>query len=277
MTLPLHTLRGRTNLAAFAPALLLIVLFSATPVNAQTNTGLPWASSFETGDFTEWNGYTRGDITLVEGSAADGRWASRINLVANTLNDNYYEHYFGDHVTTGLDRVDELYLQFYSKFESGYQWHTLYSHKIAIINLTDGMAWDRRYQVYVWVTPDGFYAVDYSDIDDWLFHPLAQNVGDPTPVVFDQWDKITLYVHQNTPGTSDGIVRLWINDELKLDYSGLDLRENTNFGMNKLILTSWSNPSGGNGVQWSDGWQLSEDPIGPQSRVRPNPPVLLDQ
>jgi len=242
---------------------------------AVAENGLPWSSSFESGDFSDWNGYVGGDVGLVSGSAIDGNWATRIDLIANTLNNNYVEHYFGDHIRIGLEKVDELYLQFYSKFESGYTWHDRQSHKIAIINLTDGVTSDRRYQVYVYVTPDGDYAIDHTDMDDWLFYGLPQNVGTSVPVRFDQWEKIKVYIRQNTVGNSDGIVRMWINDELKLDHSGLNLRENSGFGMNKLILTSYSNPSGGTGVQWSDAWSLSE--TDPDAAPVPNPPVLLPQ
>lgn len=65
-----------------------------------------------------------------------------------------------------------------------------------------------------------------------------------------QWDKLKLRVRLNTPGVAGGIVELWVNDELKLSYSNVNIRENTNYGINGFILSSYStDATGGNGTQ----------------------------
>ncbi|HHJ13730.1 MAG TPA: hypothetical protein ENJ79_05040 [Gammaproteobacteria bacterium] len=245
------------------------------PTLAAAATGLPWSSSFETGDTSEWNGFSRGNIQIIDGGASEGRYAARVDLVANTLNDNYLEHYFGDHRRTNLDKVEEVWLKFSSKFDPGYRWPSRQSHKIALLNLTDGVSSQRRYQVYVYVNPQGQYAIDHSDIGDWQFYGLSQNIGTPASVRFGQWDTLKLYVRLNTPGQADGIVRLWINDELKLDYTNLDLRETTDYGMNKLILSSYTSAQdGGSGRQWYDDWTLSETDPDAGTTAPPRPPVL---
>lgn len=243
------------------------------PASVFSASGLPWSSSFETGNLSEWNGYMAGSVQISAQDPQSGSYCVRIPLSAGTLNDNYLEHYFGDHARTGLDRVEEVYLQFHSKFSPGYTWPARQSHKLALLNLTDPVNGQRKYQVYVYVTSDGQYAVDYSHIDSWRFFGLAQNVGEPVSARFSEWDGLKLYVKLNTPGELDGIVKLWVNGTLKLDHRNLDLRENTSFNMNKLILSSYtSNQSGSDGVQWSDNWALSEnDPEG----IRPNSPVNL--
>jgi hypothetical protein len=252
-------------------------MFSVCGV-AHAVTGLPWSSGFETGDFSEWNGYKRGPtLTTSTANPAEGSYCATVQLSAGTLNNNYLEHYFGDHQRVSLDKVEELYLEFKSKFSSGYSWPERQSHKVALLNLTDGITSDRRYQVYVYVNNSGRYVVDHSYIDSWRFFGLSQNVGDPAYVRFDQWDKIKLYVRLNTPGASDGIVKMWINDELKLDYTDVNIREDSSFGVNKLILSSYtSHQSGSNGTQWYDDWRLSETDID-SSVAPPSPPVMEQQ
>lgn len=239
---------------------------------ASAATGLPWHSGFESGDTGEWNADRRGDIQIVTQDPQSGRYAARVPLTAGTLNDFFLGHHFGDHATVGGDKVEEVWLQMYSKFDSGYTWPSRQSHKMALFNLTDGNSWTRRYQVYLYVNPRGEYTIDHSDIDDWRFYGLSQNVGTPARVRFDQWDKLKMYVKLNTPGRADGIVRLWVNNQLKLEHTGLNLREGTSFGVNKVLLSSYtSHQSGGNGMQWYDNWIVSEtDPDG----APPSPPVL---
>lgn len=272
-------LARRNQQALGALCLLFAGLISImAPGIAAAQSGLPWHSGFESGDFSEWNGYSRGDVTISTQNPAEGNYSAYVPIVAGTLNDSYYEHYFGDHAITQLDRVDELYLSFSSKFDSGTVWPRAESHKMAILNITDGQSWNRRYQVYVFVDSNGRYSVDHSYIDSWRFMGLPQNVGAPTSVTFDQWDRLKLYVRLNTPGASDGIVRMWVNGELKVDYDDVNLREGTPYSMNKLILSSYtSHESGGNGVQWYDDWTLSEsDPDTDTTGSTPMPPTLLD-
>lgn len=237
------------------------------------DTGLPWSSGFETGDFSEWNGYIRGSVTVSTENPQHGSYSARIPLITDTLNDNYVEHYFGDHIRMGLKKVEEVYLRLYSKFDTGYVWPARQAHKIALLNLTNGIDYERHYQVYIYVNSIGEYVVDHSYIDTWQFFGLAQNVGSPATVRFDQWDKLILYVKLNTTDSPDGIVKMWINDVLKIDHSGLNLRESTSFGINKLILSSYTaNQSGSDGVQWHDNWMLSE--TDPDDNIAPSPPTL---
>lgn len=251
------------------------VILCLLPGFAFAQSGLPWHSGFETGDFSEWNGYANGDVSISSDNPAEGDYCANAPIVAGTVNDSYYEHYFGDHASTGLDRVDEIYLSFSSKFDEGYDWPQRSGHKLAILNITDGQSWSRRYQVYIFVDSNGNYSVDHSYIDSWQFMGLPQNIGSPTPVTFGEWERIKLHVRMNTPGVSDGVVRLWVNGELKVDYQSVNLREDTPYSINKLILSSYTtNESGGNGLQWYDDWTLAEtDPD--LSNSTPNPPDLF--
>lgn len=260
-TTPL-TARGVT----FALSILLSPLLSA-------QTGLPWSSGFETSDLSEWNGYDTGTVQVTSEFVSTESHSVYVELSANSLNNNYLEHYFGDHSQIGLEPVEEVYLKFDSRFDSGYRWPSRQGHKIALLNITDESG-QRRYQVYLYVDSGGRYVVDSSHIDSWTFYGLSQNVGTPATVRFDQWDTLKLYVRLNDPSQSNGIVRLWVNGALKMEYADRNLRGSTSFAMNKLILSSYTtNESGGSGIQRYDNWTLSEtDPDTGENSV-PSPPT----
>ncbi len=237
--------------------------------------GLPWSSDFESGDRREWNGDSHGTVNIVQTpDAPSGNRAARVNLRSGTTNDNFLGHHFGDFATERGDKVEEIWLTLSSKFDEGYRFPSRESHKIAIFNLTDGRSWTRRYQVYLWVNSRGEYAIDTSNIATWDFNGLYQNKGTPAKVRFGEWDKLKMHVKLNRPGRSDGVIKLWVNGELKLEHNNVNIRGNDNYGINKLILSSYtSDSSGGSGTQWYDAWTLSEeDPDA--GKAPPSAPVL---
>lgn len=218
-------------------------------------------SDFEEGDFSEWHGGATNGLSISTDDPRSGTYCARADLVAGHHGDvGYADYYFGDHNAVGGEKVTEAYLSLYSKFSSGYVWPSS-DQKIAIINLTNESG-ARQYQVYIYVNSQGQYVIDHSDIGDWRWTGYGQNIGTPVTVTGDSWDKLKLHVRLNTPGASDGEIRFWINDVLKASYSGIDLRENTDYGMNKLILSTWADASSGSdGVQcWDDIILSTQDP-----------------
>ncbi|MEW8628960.1 MAG: polysaccharide lyase [Candidatus Thiodiazotropha sp.] len=252
-----------------------------TTTTTSTSGTTLFQDTFESGNFNSWD-YVTGGMSIVSSGCAVGSRCVRTSLTGGTFNNYYGDFLFGDHASVRGDKVEEVYLTLHSKFDVGYTWANR-SQKIALLNLTDGVSNDRRYQVYLYVTPDGYYAVDHSYIDTWDFFRLAQNQGAAAPVRFGQWDALKLYVRLNDPGLSNGVVRLWINDELKISYSDVNIRRNTNYGMNKLIISTYTTGDGGsNGVQWHDDFLLTTaDPGstggggGTTINLAPNPPILL--
>ncbi|MBM9605736.1 polysaccharide lyase [Desulfopila inferna] len=231
---------------------------SNTPLEPIADTGLPWRATFESADFSEFNRSVTSNLAVSSDAPRSGTYCATAPLTRGTHSDNYADFVFGDFFNVNREKVEEVYLQLYSKFSSGYSWPSN-SQKIAIINLTDGQSSQRRYQVYVYVNRYGQYAVDHSYIDTWQFNGLPTNIGSPAAVVGDRWDKLKLFVRLNTPGASDGIVRLWVNDTLKIDYNNVDIRQRSNYGMNKLILSSYAtDSSGSNGRQWYDDLILAQ-------------------
>jgi hypothetical protein len=245
----------------------------ATIAGAQ-GTGLPFTSTFETGDFSEWDGFrnTTG-ATVVSTGCQSGR-CLRTPLISGTNSDTYGDFYFADHSSRGGTKVEELWLRVYSKFDPGLTFPS--GQKVAILNLTDGVSSERRYQVIVYVRSNGEFAVQTSDIATWRFYNHYQNQGTAAPARLGQWDKLKLHVRLNSPNATDGVLQLWVNDQLKLDERNVNIRFGTSIGMNKLILSTYAEPpSPSNGVEWHDSLTLSAtDPDGGGGTpTAPQPPT----
>jgi hypothetical protein len=252
-------------------AVALLGSLAVAAMNAQT-TGMPFTATFDAGNFNEWMGFRNmNNATLPDTGCVSGR-CLRIPFVPGTLNETYGDYYFADHQTVGGSRIEEVWVRLYSKFDTGTTWPG-YDQKILVLNLTDAGG-ARRWQVIVNVTA-GTYLVQHTDIDNWRFYNLDQNVGTPSPVRMGQWDKLKLQVRLNTPGQANGQVRLWVNDQLKTQRTDVNIRAGTSLGINKMIVGSYSNPPhNGTGVQWIDEVRLAAtDPDAGGGATPPSPPT----
>lgn len=243
-------------------------------------TRLPFSSGFETGNFSEWDGGLDETLVVTSDDSYSGQYSARSTMIAGQATDNYKDFYFGDHEIVGGDPVDGdgLWLRFYVKFDVGFNYGGAPLHKIALINFTDSNG-RRRYQLLINVlTETGEYMVEHlrwnADGSFGASLPgIIQDIGEPATVRYGQWDKIKLFALPNTPGQSNGIVRLWINDVLKADYTNVAMREDTQFNPNKLILSNYVTHTANEGQQWWDDFYLGEED--PDATPRPLPPTNL--
>lgn len=244
-------------------------------------TRLPFRSSFESGSFSEWNGGLDSTMTVTSSQATDGTRSAQSVMIAGQTTDNYKEYVFGDHPRVGGTPVTTsqgMWLTFDSKFDSGFQFASgAIVHKIAIVNFEDSNS-RRRYQLLLNVyVPERVYFFEHlvwnADGSFNRSNPgISQNVGTRAQVRLGQWDKFKIFIKPNTPGRADGVVKMWVNDVLKLDHSTISIRDNTNYNPNKLIMSNYVNTSTAAGIQRWDNWYLGETE--PGASVRPNPPVL---
>ncbi|MBW9256993.1 MAG: hypothetical protein K1566_00155 [Candidatus Thiodiazotropha sp. (ex. Lucinisca nassula)] len=259
----------------------LLLLVSGSAYSVQ---GLPFTTSFESGDLSDWFWGNDANTTVINTTDAyDGNYCAQINYSATENWDNYLDYYFGDHVSIGShtrgEAANELWLKLSVKYDERFT--PSGKQKLALVNYTNGTDSQRRYQVIVY-NYQGEYAIEHSYINDWRFFLLPQNVGGAaSPVRPGQWDTLKVYFRNNTPGASDGIVRMWVNNVLKVEYTNVNLRESTNFNPNKLILSSWvdNRVTTENGIIYHDAYYLGEtDPdSGAPANAPPSPPVLLNQ
>ncbi|WP_129777700.1 heparin lyase I family protein [Peristeroidobacter soli] len=270
-----------TKTSSLAAALCLIGASLTTQPALSAAARLPFTSSFEAGTFGEWNGGLDSSMTVTSSMATDGRYSTQSVMTAGRSTDNYKEYVFGDNRRVGGEVADDgVWLTFDSRFDTGFHFADGAGvHKIAIINLEDVNDGRRRYQIIINVIPrNGEYFVDHlkwnADGSFGRTMPnVSQNIGTPATVRFGQWDKLKLYIKQNTLGQANGVVRFWVNGVLKGEHTDVQLRENVNVFPNKLIMSNYVTETTAYGTQRWDNWRLSEtDPDA--NAVRPNPPVL---
>lgn len=263
----------------FIPAALLAMLFSL-PLSAAE--GLPFSSSFETGDFSEWQGGLETTLAVTQEDASDGQYSARARMIAGQRTDNYKDYYFGDHqVVGGQPADDELWLQFSIKFDQDFIFgRDERIHKLAILNFTDGNGL-RRYQMIVNLMLPGetIFIENLLWNADRSFNKTVagyeQNMGAPVTIRRGQWDTIKMYMKLNTPGQRNGIVRFWVNGQQTMEYTDAHMRENSSYNPNKLILSNYVTDTDLSGYQWWDDFYLGEE--APQSAIAPpNPPILHD-
>lgn len=242
---------------------------------------LPFTSSFEAGDFSEWNGGLDASMSVSSSQASAGRYSAQSVMTSGQSTDNYKEFVFGDHPRVNGAAVSQstgLWLRLDTKFDSGFRFPSTGNvHKIAIVNFEDSSA-RRRYQliINVW-TANGEYFVEHLKWNEdrsfnRSFPGISQNVGTRSPVRYGQWDRLKLFIRPNTVGRADGLVQLWVNGELKANYPNLSIRESVNVNPNKLIMSNYVTQTTASGIQRWDNFYLGESD--PDGGVRPNPPVL---
>lgn len=259
-----------------------LVVVSSIGQSVLAATRLPFTSSFESGDFSEWNGGLDSTMTVTSQQATHGTRSVQSVMTFGRTTDNYKEFLFGDHPRVGGTPVSATagaWLRFDAKFDQGFTYGAGGNvHKVMTLNFEDENG-RRRYQLIINVyTPTNEYFIEHLKWNEdrsfnRAFPSITQNVGTPAPVRFGQWDRFTLFVKANTPGSANGIVRLWINDRLQAEYTNIPVRENTNYNFNKLLMANYVNGTTTNGTQRWDNFYLGEEPP-PERAVRPNPPRL---
>jgi len=264
-------------------ALLLLIAGSLAcsllPTQAGAAARLPFTSGFETGDFSEWNGGRDASLSVTDTSSCSGNYSARAVMTQGTPTDNYKDFYFGDHNTVGgAPASGGLWLELCTKFSQDFQFGNDNLHKIAIINFTDSNA-QRRYQIVlnIWVSTERFFIENLSWNADGSFGGAIaghnQNVGTPVSLRRGQWDRVRLYIRPNTPGQSNGIIRMWVNGVLKAEYTNSRMRGDTSFNPNKLILSNYAPATQTSGSQYWDDFYLGETEPGAQL-APPNPPTI---
>ncbi|MCW9014599.1 MAG: polysaccharide lyase [Gammaproteobacteria bacterium] len=242
---------------------------------------LPFSSSFEGGNFSEWSGGPDSSLIVTNEDASSGSFSARAQMVNGQATDNYKDYYFGDHLVVGGEPADdELWLEFDSKFDTNFMFGQNEDiHKIAILNFEDENG-RRRYQLVINILLPGetYFIENLSWNADRSFNKTvdaySQNTGSPTQLNRGQWENIRMFVKLNTPGQHNGVIRFWLNDSLIIEVTDAYMREATNYNPNKLILSNYVTDTDVIGYQRWDNFYLGEQ--APAEIVRPMPPILHD-
>jgi hypothetical protein len=249
---------------------------------SHATTALPFTSDFETGDLSEWDGGQSASLSVTSQGSYIGTHAARAVMTPGSTTDNYQDYYFGDHVVVGgTPPTNGIWLKFAFKFEADFNFGNASFHKIAIVNYEDSTP-RRRFQIILNIqqSTGQFFLEHLKWNADRSFGGccpgLPQNVGIPVMPRISQWDIIKIYIRSNTPGQSDGIVRMWINNSLQTEYTDVAIRQDTTLFPNKLILSNYVTTTEADGAQLWDAFYLGDtdpdsiDPI-------PKAPVLFQE
>jgi hypothetical protein len=256
-------------------------LFLQAIAPAQAASRLPFTSSFETGNFSEWGGGLEASMSVTTTDATQGRYSTQAVMTSGQTADNYKEYLFGYHPrTNGGEPVSVergIWLQFDSKFDAGFRFGTSAPvHKVALINMEDENS-RRRYQLIIDVwTATRQYGIEHLKWNaDRSFNSglpgISQNIGTPAQASIGSWDRLKLFIKPNTRGNADGIVRLWVNGVLKAERTNVAVREDTDYLPNKLLMVNYVTDTTTAGTQRWDNFYLGE--TDPGAQVRPMPPV----
>ena len=256
---------------------------TSTPVTVTVNNSQEaYTILYET---WEQNNINNWDDDIVVGDThidTDPVYAGTYAIKMESSNSGNYVHFFGDHPGVDGEMVTDVTLEEYHYFSPGFQWPealklwlmNCFESWGAGYNLAEGQgkphAW-APYYMTTWVNNRGELAGQLVRADGLggtgaLWQNYYQNLGSPVSLSPGTWNKIKIRLKLNTPGSINGIYQIWINDELKCNYSNMNYRGTySNYGWNHLMKSMDAYPAHPQS-QW-----ISRDNIHIFSGVEPAP------
>ena len=172
---------------------------------------------------------------------------------------------------------DHVFARWYHKFEDGFAG---FPPKVARIRYRPRSGdWKSIFAVHFWIE-DGEVVADVlarnsSQANDAGWLPIARSgffLDDPENA--GRWICFEMEVKLNTPGETDGLYRFWADDELIVERTGVDLRGNTNYKINEIMLDCyWNGGSPKAQNRYYDDFVISTSKIGP---INPTSTTVTD-
>jgi hypothetical protein len=202
----------------------------------------------------------------------------------------------------GFPGVDEIYMRWYRKYQDGYRWGCRSSKNNGVYavaaqkGVTEACVQPTGYDKFSFRVqderrgssggqPGEFFGALYS------YHPHADNGGcgewysqNQGGVKYQQpgkWYSYEIYIRANTVDESNGVLKMWIDGELRGHEEGLTLRFTDQLKINQVYLYG---STGGcdtpyTQMVWDDNLVLATEYIGPMVTTpqadRLNPPTNL--
>lgn len=161
---------------------------------------------------------------------------------------------------------DEIWVQFYIKFSSNYQWPSIHDKLVFLTtpsnNFYIGLMWGNSFGLGSQIS----------------WGPGSQNwnqSGGPS-IKQNTWYKVVFHGVANTPGRADGIGQLWINDQLAINASNVPYRNVGESCFNKILLENvFGGPAGARSgfpkYTWYDSVIVQTTPISGGAIPPPSP------
>lgn len=161
---------------------------------------------------------------------------------------------------------DHVFYRFYHKFGAGYT--TAYPQKMSRIGYRSHSTWTEIFRVHTWFGK----TTGILTLDVMAKNSTQANSGGYLPVAssgfsfaehLDEWVAVEVELKLNTPGSKDGLYRLWLNDSLVVERLNVDMRGTTADKINEVMLdTYWNGGSTGNLKRFYDNFVISTQKIG---------------
>jgi len=201
--------------------------------------------------------FRQGDTTIENEPVHEGKYA----IKQRASEPGSLVHFFGDHPGVDKKTIDDVTLESYLYFPPGFQWP---SDGVTLWTLASFEGWGAGYDkakgagkplawapyyIMIALKGNGAPLAFLTRADDLggpgeLYRTYAQNIGETKPIELGAWTKLKFRLKLNTPGKYDGIFQLWINDDLKCNYSNIDFRGSyEKFGWNHLMMSFLGSPS----------------------------------
>ncbi len=169
---------------------------------------------------------------------------------------------------------DHIFYRFYHKFPQGY---SVFPPKMSRLGYRQrGSTWQAIFSVQTWLKSDGELTLDVlaknSSQANGGGYLGVRNSGLTLAAYLDQWVAIEVEVKLNTPSMSDGVYRMWVDDNLVIEALNVDLRGNTNDKINEVMLdTYWNDGANAPLSRYYDNFVISTQRIG----LAGSPPVVV--
>jgi hypothetical protein len=200
-----------------------------------------WCDGFESGDALSVNyqDVSANGMAVVAGEAFEGSHSLRQSYATGQVDAGWIIR------VNNAGFPDHVFMRWYHKFEAGFSG---FPPKMARIRyrLRSG-DWSSPYAVHCWLETDGVLALDVAATNStqansagWL--PIARtafsfadakNIG--------RWICFEMEMKLNTPGSADGLYRLWADDSLIAERAGVDLRGSLTNKINEIMLDCYWN------------------------------------
>jgi Polysaccharide lyase 14 len=183
----------------------------------------------------------------------------------------------------GFQSVNEIYMRWYRKYQAGYKWGCQSAknngvYAVANDDTPEACVQPTGYDKFSFRVQDErrsssttgeFYGALYS------YHPHADNGGcgewysqNVNGIKYQQsgvWTAYEIYIKANTVGQRNGVIRMWINGELRGQQEGLEFRYTDALKINQVYLYGSTGGCDTPYTQnvWDDNLVVAKEYIGP--------------
>jgi hypothetical protein len=239
-----------------------------------------WCDDFETASFqTNYANYSITNLSQSSTYAKEGSSSLKFQYTNGQTSEGYLWRFFGSNPagTQSHDgsNFNEIYWRFYMFLESGW---TGNPYKVTRATMFTASNWSQGMVAHLWQGTGNVIAVDpasgvsgstvvtsgYNDTGNFTWLGKTDGTTDIYSSLVGEWVCIENYVKLNTPGSSDGVHKVWINGILDINKTGLNWRGSyTTYGINAIQLESyWNGGALATQARYYDNFVISTQRIG---------------